>query len=110
MQTITIAEKLWLEPTLLGVTLNYTDTQSGRHYRVGIGFRSLMECEQALAQDRVEWHLKDHSLLIEGQEELTLTFCPSTPIAIRVVLNGEPLETFRSAIAFLGLASECRNN
>ncbi|OGR92695.1 MAG: hypothetical protein A2992_10350 [Elusimicrobia bacterium RIFCSPLOWO2_01_FULL_59_12] len=110
MQMITIADRLWLEPTLLGVTLNFSDRPNDRHYRVGIGFRSLTECDNALCQERVEWMMKDKSLLIQGSRDLTLTFCPGTRMEQTLVLTGEARETFRGAISFLGLASESRNN
>jgi hypothetical protein len=109
MQTINIAERLWLEPTLLGATLNYSDQPQGWHYRVGIGFRSLEECDKTLDKGG-RWTLRDQSLSIEGQDELVLTFCPGTEMERRLVLSGEALETFRSAIHFLTLASEPRQN
>jgi hypothetical protein len=109
MQTITIAERLWLEPTLLGATLNYADQATGWQYRVGIGFRSLEECDKTLDKGG-RWTLRDQSLTIEGTEQLTLTFCPGSEMEQRLVLTGEELETFRSAIHFLTLASEPRQN
>ena len=75
MESISIAEKLWLEPTMLGVTLNYSEGPQGWHYRVGIGFRSLGECNNALNQ-QIEWMMRDKSLRIEGDEQITLTFNP----------------------------------
>ena len=110
MQAITIAERLWLEPTLLGVTLNYSEGPHGWHYRVGIGFRSLGECDKAIKVGGAPWVLQDKSLMIEGDNELTLIFCPGTYMEQRFVLTGESLQTFRSAIHFLALASEPQKN
>ena len=110
MQAITIAESLWLEPTLLGVTLNYSDGPQGWQYRVGIGFRSLGDCDKALKVRGTQWILQDQSLMIEGDRELMLTFCPGTPMEQRLVLTGEELQTFKSAIRFLALASEPQKN
>ena len=110
MQAITIAESLWLEPTLLGVTLNYSDGPQGWQYRVGIGFRSLGECDKALKGRGTQWILQDKSLMIQGEGELTLTFCPGTYMERRFLLTGEALQTFKSAIRFLALASEPQKN
>lgn len=110
MNTITIAERLWLEPTLLGATLNFADQPHGWHFRVGIGFRSLSECDRALRSPSSLWTLRDQSLRVEGTNELTLTFCPGTTMEQHVVLKGEALETFKEAIHFLSLASEPRQN
>ena len=110
MQNITIAERLWLEPTLLGATLNFADQPNGWHYRVGIGFKSLGECDKALQGNEALWTLKDNSLQVSGTSEITLTFCPGTEIEKQLVLTGEELETFRRAIHFLSLASEPRLN
>jgi len=110
MQNITIAERLWLEPTLLGATLNFADQPKGWHYRVGIGFQSLGECDKALHASSSLWMLRDKSLLVEGEGELTLTFCPGTEMESQLVLKGEELLTFKQAIHFLSLASEPRNN
>jgi len=111
MQTITIAERLWLEPTLLGATLNYSERPNGWHYRVGIGFRSLAACDRALHQEGAQWALQDNSLAIEeGAKNLTLTFCPGTEMERQFVLTGEELELFRQAIHYLALASEPRQN
>ena len=71
MQTITIAERLWLEPNILGATLNYQDTQSGWHYRVGIGFRSLSECDKSLQIRGSLWMLQDKSLMVQWNKEVT---------------------------------------
>jgi hypothetical protein len=109
MQTITIAERLWLEPTLLGATLNFSDRPQGWHFRVGIGFRSLEECDKTLDKGG-RWMLRDQSLVIEGTDELTLTFCPGSEMERQLVLSGEEMEIFRSAIHFLTLASEPRQN
>ena len=110
MQAITIAERLWLEPTLLGATLNYSERPSGVLYRVGIGFRSLAQCDKALKEKGAHWGLQDNSLLIDGVEELTLTFCPGSAIERKVVLSGEELAIFKEAIHFLTLSSEPRLN
>src|ERR1041385_2995380 len=101
MQTITIAERLWLEPTLLGATLNYSErAEGGWHYRVGIGFRSMAECDKALHMDGITWALQDNSLVITTDKEITLTFCPGTQMERQIVLSGEALDTFKSAIHF----------
>lgn len=110
MQAITIAERLWLEPTLLGATLNYSEKPNGWHYRVGIGFRSLSGCDRALHTPGSEWMLQDKSLKIEADKVLTLVFCPGTAMERRLVLVGDELETFKNAIHFLSLASEPRQN
>jgi hypothetical protein len=111
MQTITIAERLWLEPTLLGATLNYSERPNGWHYRVGIGFRSLGECDKILNKEPgTSWALQDHSLVIQGEKEITLTFCPGTQMERHFVLSGEELATFKRAIHFLTLSSELRQN
>src|SRR3954465_9908644 len=110
MQAITIAERLWLEPTLLGATLNYAEKPNGLHFRVGIGFRSLSECDKALKVKGNGWMLQDKSLLIEGESVLTLVFCPGTEMERRLALVGDELETFKSAIHFLSLSSEPRLN
>jgi len=110
MQTITIAERLWLEPTLLGATLNYSEQSNGWQYRVGIGFRSLMECDRALQNGSAVWMLQDKSFMVDGNKEITLTFCPGTEMEQRLVLSGEELQTFKNAIHFLTLASEPQNN
>jgi len=110
MQAITIAERLWLEPTLLGATLNFADQPQGWHFRVGIGFRSLGECDHALQAPSSLWTLRDQSLRIEGTTELTLTFCPGTEMECKLILAGAELETFKQAIHFLSLASEPRLN
>jgi len=110
MNTITIAERLWLEPTLLGATLNFADKPHGWHFRVGIGFRSLSECDKSLRNAYSLWTIRDQSLRIEGTQELTLTFCPGTTMQQQLVLSGEALDTFKQAIHFLSLASEPRQN
>jgi hypothetical protein len=110
MQAISIAESLWLEPTLLGVTLNYSEKSNNCHYRVGIGFRSLGECDHALAGGGAPWILQDKSLMIQGNKELTLTFCPGTHMERQCILTGDALEIFRRAIHFLALASEPQKN
>jgi hypothetical protein len=110
MQTITIAERLWLEPTLLGATLNYSELPNGWHYRVGIGFRSLAECDKSLQTEGSTFALQDNSLVICRDKELYLTFCPGTPMERQIVLSGEALDTFKSAIHYLTLSSEPRKN
>jgi hypothetical protein len=110
MNMITIAERLWLEPTLLGATLNFADKPHGWHFRVGIGFRSLSECDKALRGPVSLWMIRDQSLRIEGSKEMTLTFCPGTEMEQQLVLAGEALDTFKQAIHFLSLASEPRQN
>ena len=110
MQAITIAERLWLEPTLLGATLNYAEKPGGLHFRVGIGFRSLSECDKALQIKGGSWMLQDKSLMVEGETIMTLVFCPGTAMERRLALVGDELETFKNAIHFLSLASEPRLN
>ena len=105
MQTITIAEQLWLEPTLLGVTLNFTDRPHGWHYRVGIGFQSLSDCDKALKEVNCSWTMRDKSLTIEGERDITLTFCPGTYMERCVKLNYEELHAFKNAIHYLTLAN-----
>ena len=110
MQAITIAEKLWLEPTLLGATLNFSDKPLGWHYRVGIGFQSISECDTALKGKDCFWTMRDNSLSITGDRELTLVFCPGTPMERCVVLRGEELHALKSAIHYLALTSQPRQN
>src|SRR5258708_11715660 len=110
MQAISIAERLWLEPTLLGTTLNYCDQTNGSLYRVGIGFRSLAQCDKVLKEKGTHWGLQDNSLFLDGDQELTLTFCPGTAMERKFVLTGNELETFKEAIHFLTMASEPRLN
>ena len=110
MQAISIVEQLWLEPTVLGVTLNFSDKPKGWHYRVGIGFQSLSECDSALKETNCLWTLRDRSLTLSGDKELTLTFCPGTHMESCLVLSGEELRAFKYAIHFLSLASLPQRN
>src|SRR4051794_25205499 len=105
MQAITIAERLWLEPTMLGATLNYADGKSGWHFRVGLAFRSLGECDQVIKGGPGAWVLKDKSLIVESNGEITLTFCPGSVMEQQLILTGAELQTFKNAIHFLALAS-----
>jgi hypothetical protein len=110
MRTIAIADRLWLEPTLLGATLNFSDQPQGWHYRVGIGFRSLGECDKTLRESGSVWILKDKSLMVQGGSTVILTFCPGTYMERHFVLSGQELQTFKNAIHFLTLSSEPRQN
>jgi hypothetical protein len=110
MQAIAIADRLWLEPTILGATLNYSEEPNGWHYRVGLGFRSLGECDKALNEKGGDWQVQDKSLRVQEGSVLTLTFCPGTAMEQRIALSGQELETFKSAIRFLALASEPQKN
>src|SRR4051812_19687048 len=113
MQTITIAERLWLEPTILGATLNYSEQpEGGYHYRVGMGFRSLTGCDRALDTPGAVWTLQDKSLVIQVslKGEVKMTFCPGTAMERQLILIGDALATFKSAIHFLNLASEPQQN
>src|SRR3954470_8878633 len=100
MQAITIAEQLWLEPTMLGATLNYADATNGWHFRVGLGFRSLGECDQVLKGKGDQWVLQDKSLVVETDGDTTLTFCPGSVMEQTIVLSGAELATFKNAIHF----------
>jgi len=113
MQPIAIADRLWLEPTLLGATLNYAEGPGGFHFKVGIGFDSLLECDRIIKERRYWWVMGDGSLSVFGNgSKLVLTFSsPSDPLVQRrMVLSGEVLRTFKSAIQFLGLAVQSRLN
>jgi hypothetical protein len=113
MQTITIAERLWLEPTILGATLNYSEQpEGGYHYRVGMGFRSIAGCDKALAQPGSIWMLQDKSLIIQVNldGDISMIFCPGTEMERQVIMTGEILSTFKNAIHFLNLASEPQQN
>jgi hypothetical protein len=110
MQAITIAEQLWLEPTMLGATLNFAEQVNGLHFRVGISFRSLGECDKALRTQGTTWMLQDKSLMVRSSADLTLTFCPGTELERKLVLSGDELETFKHAIRFLTLAFAPQNN
>ena len=110
MQAITIAERLWLEPTILGATLNFSDEPHGWNYRVGISFQSLSECDKSLTHKGSIWTMRDKSLTVQGDRELILTFCPGTYMERCVILKGDEKETFKSAVRFLTLASLPQQN
>src|SRR5712664_1566469 len=100
--TITIAPRLWFEETILGGTLNYrsSDDPDAVLFRVGMSFKSLIECYKNLAKPACLWSIRDGSLSVYGDyEELTLTFCSvdGTLIQAGVSLYGEELKAFKYA-------------
>lgn len=99
MQTITIVDRLWLEPTLLGATLNYAEGPQGFHFRIGINHRSILECARALKQGACAWTVADGSFSFHGtDQELTLIFSGGKlPVERRIVLTGHDVALFRRA-------------
>lgn len=107
MQAISIGERLWLEPTLLGVTVNYSEGPDGLHFRVGLGYQSLAECDRLIGEHQYLWTLNDGSLSIRGDaKKLTLIFSAiSGSAALRGhTLSGYDLWLFRTAIHYLNTA------
>jgi hypothetical protein len=112
MHKITIADHLWMEPTLLGVTLNYSEGPRGLHFRVGISHYSVKDCDRALQNTACLWAVRDGSFSIFGdQGELTLTFSAGKqPLQRRLVLSGQQLEDFKQAIGLFTEAAIPRMN
>ena len=113
--TITISPRLWFEETLLGATLNYrsSDDEEAIHFRVGMSFQSLMDCNRSVMQQGCLWTIKDGSLSVFGdQEELTLTFCSvqGTLIQSGLSLYGEELNGFKYAINALAFRKKVALN
>jgi hypothetical protein len=105
---IEIADRLWIEQTLLGATLNYcTDEGSqGVLFRVGISGRSLRECSRQLSLPLCLWTIGDGSLRVYGDsDEIALSFItvPQGLTRAEFCLSGEQVVAFRRAID--GLAS-----
>jgi len=103
MNSITVAEKLWFEETMLGATLNFWSHEQpeGVLFRVGISFKSLEECSRQLQGNSTMWAIKDGSLTIYGdREELTLTFTTVEGQYLECALSlyGEELKVFKYAI------------
>ena len=101
--TITISPTLWFEETLLGATLNYRSSQDEQaiHFKVGMSFQSLLDCNHQVTQQACLWTIRDGSLSVFGdQEEMTLTFCSvqGTLIQTGVSLIGEELDAFKYAV------------
>ena len=114
MQTVTIAEKLWLEPTPLGVTLNFYEDAKRLHFRVGISFESLLHCESALREPKILWALSDRSLLLFGDTQgLTLAFSAvstAAPVRVSMVLTGRELQAFTRAMNHFSAVALARFN
>ena len=107
MQAISIGDRLWIEPTLLGATLNYSEGPNGLHFRVGIGYQSLAECDRLIREHEYLWTLNDGSLSIRGNRaRLTLIFSSAaTPQVLRGhSIAGDDLTLFRRAIHYLNTA------
>lgn len=103
MYSINIADRLWFEETLLGATLNFQLSEGPRSvlFRVGISFRSLHDCDDALGRRHCSWVIRDGSLSIEGDvEELTLGFSglADNRLHADVLLHGDELKAFRYAV------------
>ena len=103
MNSITVAEKLWFEETMLGATLNFCSQEhpEGVLFRVGISFKSLEECSQQLQGNSTMWAIKDGSLTIYGdREQLTLTFTSVDGQYLESALSlyGEELKVFKYAV------------
>ena len=113
--TITISPRLWFEETLLGATLNYrpSDDEDAVHFRVGMSFQSLLDCNRNAMQQACLWTIRDGSLSVFGdQEELTLTFCSvqGTLIQSALSLYGEELNSFKYAINALAYRKQVALN
>ena len=103
MNSITVAEKLWFEETVLGATLNFLSRENPEDvlFRVGISFKSLEDCCVQIQKNSTKWSIKDGSLQIYGdREQLTLRFTSvqGDPIVTAVSLYGEQLKVFKYAI------------
>ena len=116
MNSITIAPRLWFEETLLGATLNYQSTdrpEDGVLFRVGLSFRSLIDCDKNMGKPACFWTIRDGSLSVYGDyEELTLTFCSvqGTLVQLGVSLYGEELNAFRYAVNALASRQQAALN
>lgn len=115
MNSISVGQRLWLEETALGATLNYRsmDGPEGVLFRVGMSYQSLQQCNSELAKRDCLWTIRDGSLSVYGDsEQLTLTFCSASVPFLQtgVSLFGEELKTFKWAIhAFASLSRTCLN-
>jgi hypothetical protein len=103
MNSISIADQLWFEETILGATLNYRSLKGGESvlFRVGMSFQSLQDCNHQLTQSSCLWTIRDGSLSVQGDiEGITLRFSSANGGAFRseLALYGEELRTFKYAI------------
>src|SRR5467141_2015339 len=101
--TISIAPRLWFEETVLGATLNYrsSDDPDAVLFRVGMSFKTLLDCHRSASKPACLWTIRDGSLSVYGDfEELTLTFCSVEGAFIQtgVSLYGEELKAFKYAV------------
>ena len=99
MDSISIADRLWFDETLLGATLNYRSNDV--LFRVGISLKSLEDCNNALAKATCLWTIRDGSLSIYGDlEQLSLTFCSvqGSFVQSAISLYGEELRLFKYAV------------
>ena len=113
--TITIAPRLWFEETILGATLNYRSSEEADAvlFRVGMSFKSLLDCHRSASKPACLWTIRDGSLSVYGDfEELTLTFCSveGTLIQAGVSLYGEELQAFKYALNALAFRKEVALN
>ena len=112
MHPITIADHIWLEPTLLGMTLNYSEGPQGLHFRVGMNLRSIKEAAQALQDARFVWAIRDGSFSFFGDDDqLVLTFTAGQqPVHRQFVLKGREVDEFKQAIGIFREAAIPRLN
>lgn len=115
MQSIAVSDKVWFEEDLLGATLNfYSDCRPGGVlFRVGISFKSLQECNQALCARACSWTIKDGTLSFYGdQEEISLSFMSlgKDQPKSAIVLRGSALKTFRYVVNSLAFRQIVASN
>ena len=89
------------------------DLDDAVHFRVGMSYQSLLDCNHNVMQQACLWTIRDGSLSVFGdQEEMTLTFCSvqGTLIQRGVSLIGEELNGFKYAVNALAFRKKVALN